>query len=228
LVNSRLNQNNCVYRVTKIDDLINVIIPHFNTYPLLTQKYSDFILWSKVANLMSKKEHLTTLGFTTILTYYASINKGLSDNIKVAFPNIVGANRCKTELPVNLNPFWVSGFTAGDGGFHIGIRENTVQIYFNFTITQHSRDYSLMKLFIKFFHCGKLYTRLNVNRADYCVQNFNDIYKYILPHFKKYPLFNIKELNFLDFYKATELFKNKNNNYTESIREIIFNLKSRR
>jgi hypothetical protein len=31
-------------RVTKIEDLIKVIIPHFIKYPLLTQKYGDFFL----------------------------------------------------------------------------------------------------------------------------------------------------------------------------------------
>jgi len=48
-VNSRENRSNCVYplaegqgSVTKIEDLIKVIIPHFIKYPLLTQKYGDF------------------------------------------------------------------------------------------------------------------------------------------------------------------------------------------
>lgn len=49
---SRVNQNACVYRVTKIDDLINTIIPHFIKYPLLTgtQKYIDFYYLKKQLN----------------------------------------------------------------------------------------------------------------------------------------------------------------------------------
>jgi hypothetical protein len=63
-------------------------------------------------------------------------------------------------LPDYLNPKWVSGFTAGDGGFSIGIRpslnllaqqEKTNPIYFRFHIAQHSRDAALLELFIKFF-----------------------------------------------------------------------------
>ena len=33
-------------------DLNNIIIPHFLNYPLLTQKYSDFILFSKVIKII--------------------------------------------------------------------------------------------------------------------------------------------------------------------------------
>lgn len=61
-VYSSPNRSLCVYRVNKIDDIINVIIPHFVDYPLLTKgrrKYSDFVLWSKVVNIISNKEHLT-------------------------------------------------------------------------------------------------------------------------------------------------------------------------
>lgn len=55
--------------------------------------------------------------------------------------------------------FSEGGFTAGDGGFSIGIRPITGQIYFRFQITQHSRDNFLMNLFIHFFDCGKVHIR---------------------------------------------------------------------
>jgi hypothetical protein len=102
-VYSMQNKSKCVYRVTKIEDLINVIIPHFLTYPLITYKYSDFILWSKVVKLMVTKEHLTSSGFLTILSYYASINKGISPRLKSAFPNIKAQEKVNVYLPVNLN-----------------------------------------------------------------------------------------------------------------------------
>jgi len=85
--------------VTKIEDLISVIIPHFNNYPLLTQKYSDYVLWSKVVDLMSTKQHLTTSGFSTILNYYASINKGMSPSVSADFPNTTGVNKDTVLLP---------------------------------------------------------------------------------------------------------------------------------
>ena len=34
------------YTIIKLNDLKNVIIPHFEKYPLLTQKYADFVYFS--------------------------------------------------------------------------------------------------------------------------------------------------------------------------------------
>lgn len=178
---TRINRNICVYRVTKIEDLITNIIPHFIKYPLLTQKYSDFILFTKVVDIISKKEHLNSTGFTTILSYYASINRGLSTTLSSLYPHVVGVDRIKPNLPDSLNPNWVSGFTAGDGGFSIGIRSNTNQIYFRFHVAQHSRDVLLMELFIKFFGFGKVNVRSNQSRCDYYVQDFFNIYETIIP-----------------------------------------------
>jgi len=203
-------------------------MPHFRKFTLLTEKYSDFILWSKVVELMFSKQHLTSAGFATILTYYASINKGLSDSVSNAFPDIKGANRTKPTLPVQLNPNWVSGFTAGDGGFSIGIRPITGQIYFRFHIAQHSRDILLMNLFIKFFNCGKVHIRSNVNRCDFYIQDFNNIYNIIIPHFDLYHLNNIKQLDYADFKLATDLFKSKGLDSREEIKEIISNINSKR
>jgi len=97
---------------------------------------------------MNLKKHLTYSGFNTILSYYASINKGTSKTVANAFPDIVSVIKIKPILPNFLNPYWVSGFTAGDGGFSIGIRLITGQIYFRFHIAQHSRDILLMNLLI--------------------------------------------------------------------------------
>ena len=177
-ITNRSTRNLCVFRVTKPDDLIKVIVPHFIKYPLISHKYSDFVLWSKVVELMSTKQHLTPIGFKTILSYYASINTGLSPKVAVAYPDVVTADRVGVHLPTNLHPEWVSGFVAGDGGFSIGIRKSTGQIYFRFHITQHSRDQQLMQMFISFFDCGKLNIRTNTNRCDYFVQSFENIFNY--------------------------------------------------
>ena len=193
LVSCRPERFRCVYRVTKIEDIMNVIIPHFTSYPLRTQKYSDFCLWAKAVELMFHKKHLTSTGFNTILSFYKSINLGMSPSVLASFPNISIQKREAVLLPLGLNPYWVSGFTAGDGGFSIGIRKITGQIYFRFHITQHVRDTLLMKLLISFFNCGKVIIRQN--RCDYYVQDFSSIYNVIIPHFTKYPLQGIKMLD---------------------------------
>lgn len=227
-VTSRETKNICVFRVTKIEDLINVIIPHFLKFPLLTQKYSDFVLWSKVVNLLHLGQHLIPSVFSTILSYYASINKGVSAKVSAAFPNIIPVPKLNPILPTSLNPYWVSGFTAGDGGFFIGIRPLTGQIYFRFSIAQHNRDILLMKLLIEFFGCGKVNERDTILRCDFYIQDFNNIYNIVIPHFDQFALNNIKELDYRDFKKAAELYKVNGRGSTEAIKDIISNMNSKR
>jgi hypothetical protein len=197
-------------------------------YALITNKYSDFILWSEVVKLMSKGEHLTPSGFLTILSYYASINNGISPAVKSNFPNIINQKKETVKLPLNLNSHWLSGFTAGDGGFSIGIRKMTGQVYFRFHIAQHSRDVLLMNLFKTFFGCGNVNVRSNRSRCDFYVQDFSKIYDNIIPHFDNYPLFNIKSLDFDDFKKAVQLFKEDSKNNSKAIENLISNMNSKR
>lgn len=111
-----------MYRVTNVNYIKDVIIPHFTNYPLISKKRVDFLLWSKVIQLILNKDHLTREGFLKILSYYASINKGVSKKVLEYYPNIIPVDKPVINLPVNLNPQWVSGFVAGDGGFSIYVR----------------------------------------------------------------------------------------------------------
>ena len=55
-------QNEVSFRVNSLQDLTNIIIPHFINYPLYTQKAADFMLFKQVIELMQNKVHLTTEG----------------------------------------------------------------------------------------------------------------------------------------------------------------------
>jgi hypothetical protein len=54
---------------------------------------------------MLQKEHLDKTGFGSILSLYASINRGLSSNILRLFPNIKAENKVSSSLPLYLNPY---------------------------------------------------------------------------------------------------------------------------
>jgi len=53
---------------------------------------------------MSRKEHLTNKGFLDIVSIKASLNWGLSENLKNAFPNIVPKVRPAIELKSIQDP----------------------------------------------------------------------------------------------------------------------------
>ena len=80
---SPANNNLAVeFRVSTLNDIANVIIPHFDKYPLLTKKQADYILFKKTAIMMKKGEHLTSEGLKAIINIRASSNRGLTPALK--------------------------------------------------------------------------------------------------------------------------------------------------
>lgn len=75
--------------MTSPKDLLNVIIPFFEQYPLLTHKHSDFMLFKQIVEALNNKEHLQLEGLQRILNLRASMNLGLSSELKAAFPDTV-------------------------------------------------------------------------------------------------------------------------------------------
>jgi hypothetical protein len=205
-----------VYRVTNVNYINDVIIPHFTKYPLITKKGVDFLLWSKVVKMILNKKHLTNEGFLTILSYYAAINRGVSKKVLNYYPNIIPSDKPIIILPNNLNPQWVSGFVAGDGGFAIYVRPAKdyallEKVSCKFHIAQHSKDLELMKLFIKFFGCGVVNLRSNLAtpRCDFLVQDTSNLLEKIMPHFDSYPLLNLKQEDYLCFKQCMLIIKSK-------------------
>ena len=68
-------------------------------------------------------------------------------------------------MPNALNPYWVSGFIAGDGCFNVGVRA-TGALYYTMNVAQHIRDLDMMRMLVTFFGCGAVYPRALLNRCD--------------------------------------------------------------
>lgn len=94
----RKTRSAAVYQVQNVKDLKNVIIPHFNKYPLITQKKADFILFSLIIELILSNKHLEIEGLNEIVNIRASMNNGLSEKLKLAFPKFE-----PLERPLILN-----------------------------------------------------------------------------------------------------------------------------
>ena len=80
------NRSEISFRVNSLHDLTNFIIPHFENYPLLSQKAADFYLFKQIVSA-NAKVHLTDVGLQQIINIRASINLGLSDLQKSKFIN---------------------------------------------------------------------------------------------------------------------------------------------
>jgi len=53
---------------------------------------------------MSNKEHLTREGLRKIVAIKASMNKGLTEGLDLAFPGILSVERPEVHLPESLDP----------------------------------------------------------------------------------------------------------------------------
>jgi hypothetical protein len=72
---------------------ICVLIDHFDKYPLLTQKYADYLLFKSAYNILKKKEHLTIKGLYKLLAIKSVSNNGLPPVLQENFPDITSMDR---------------------------------------------------------------------------------------------------------------------------------------
>jgi LAGLIDADG endonuclease len=217
--------NFVVYKVYALHEIISTIIPHFKKYPLITKKQSDFIIFKNIVELMSKGQHLTKDGLIKIINFKASLNNGLSDKLKIYFPNIIKVERSKVNIPLNIDPNWVAGFFSGEGCFSVSIYKSKTHkvgsgIIMHAIVTQHSRDEILFNNIKNYFNCGYIYKNSTRNIVNLKISNFNDIYQKIIPLFNKYKIEGIKALDFIDFCKTAEIVKRKNHLTLEGLKEI--------
>lgn len=211
--------------VTSVKDL-QIIRDHFNKYPLLSEKQNDFILWCKILEIVQKKEHNKMEGLINIVSLRVSLNKGLPEELKVAFPNLNIIDR-----PVNSNtlindPNWLAGFFSGEACFLVSIFESNNLIGFavrlRFNLIQHSRDSLLIKNLVDYLKCGR-YVKApeGYNHCEFIVSSLSEITENIIPFFEKFQIKGVKYLDFLDFCpcpgarcgprgKVAQIMKNKN------------------
>jgi len=84
------------FKVQSSKDL-QIILEHFDKYPLLTKKRADFELFKQIVEIMKRKD-LTPSDLQEIVNIRASINNGLSEELKAAFPNAKPAPRPEVEV----------------------------------------------------------------------------------------------------------------------------------
>ena len=100
----------CAFRVSSPKQILEQILPHFDKYPLISQKVSDYLLFREIVMLMLQGKHLTEEGLQTIINIKTSLNLGLSEVLKASFPNTISVPRPIQPIPVIPSPHWVVGF----------------------------------------------------------------------------------------------------------------------
>lgn len=208
----KYGKDKVVYRVNNLEQIITIIIPHFQNYPLNTNKWGDFELFKRVVMSMSQKEHLTKEGLHQIVAIRASMNLGLSEVLKASFPSCIPVPRPQLVINKNYHPQWIAGFTSGEGYFAVKILSSTThktgaQVKLVFQLTQHTRDELLLKSFEGYFGCGKYYLSKRAEYGDFQVGKFLDITQKIIPFFQNNKILGEKSKDFNDWCKVADLMK---------------------
>jgi len=218
------NKGHAVFVVGSIKDLLNVIIPHYANYSLLTIKRVNFLLFKEILELMGKKKHLTEEGLQRIVSIRAIMNKKTliasytSPLIKIDVPIVPDLTK------KDITPEWLVGFTDAEGCFFLNVRPNISKLGFGaslmFSLTQHSRDLLLFKLIIEYLGFGILVEEKLRDVVRIRTENLQIISEHVIPFFTNYPLESSKLLNFQDFCKACDLIKEKAHLTEEGIAKI--------
>ena len=71
------------WRVRKLENLINVIVPFFEKHPLKSKREVEFRKFAKVVRLMGQKKHLGKEGFDRICKIASAMNPCEELNIRI-------------------------------------------------------------------------------------------------------------------------------------------------
>ena len=208
--------NSIQYMVRSLAEL-QIILSHFDKYPLLTEKWGDYKLFKDGIELIKTKAHLNKEGFNKMLSIRAALNLGLSDELKLSFPYIEAVkkpSRRKLQNIDNINPYWIAGLASGDGCFYVSLRNSLTtksgkSVTLKFHIVQHSRDIELMKSLIYYLNCGRIELTLKQSAVYFVVTNFKDILEKLIPLFDKYNIKGVKELDYAHFREVAMLIQDK-------------------
>jgi LAGLIDADG endonuclease len=188
------------YTISSRKAITTVVLPHFDLYPLITQKKADYELFKRIIEIMNNQEHLTDLGLQKIINHRASLNLGLSEGLKIAFPNTKPILRplvVSQEIP---SPQWVAGFVSGEGTFYVATSESKtsgLNVRLRFILSQDSRDKELMKSLTTYFGCGVCEVAKD-GMAYFSVTKFSDNYGKIMLFFITHQLAGVKVQDFED------------------------------
>jgi len=190
--------------------------------------------------MIKQGKHLTKDGLLKIISLKTNLNLGLSDNLIKAFSKIVPIIKRNYIFKGIPDPFWISGFTSGDGSFNlkIGSLATTsigVRVQLRFGIGLHIRELDVIKDLAAYLNllyplASKSDEVLNIKYKNittsskvinFQITKFSDIVNIIIPFFDKYPIQGQKALDFEDFKKVVEIMKTNDHLTVKGYEKIV-------
>lgn len=127
---------------------------------------------------------------------------------------VLSADNQQERTRFYLNPWYITGFTEGEGTFHIAFCKDTkmkvsLKIIPEFHINQSYLRMEILEEIKKYFGCGYIKANHQKNLRDktyvYVVRNRSELLKKIIPFFKRYQLQSDKRKSFELFDKVVQM-----------------------
>lgn len=125
-----------------------------------------------------------------------------------------------------LDPYFVTGFTEGEGSFYVGILPKNLdavawEVRPSFSLSQHKRNKSIVYRLKDYFGCGWIRPSKKDDTLKYEVRSLEDLTSKILPHFERYPLEGDKSRDFDNFRKVVRLMATARHLTNDGLIEIV-------
>lgn len=209
--------------ISKKEDLINVVFPHFDKYPLQGSKFLDYIDLKQAVYIVSG-ENIPSNFVEKLLLLKSKMNRNRTYEERWYFL------KGKT---FNLAYEWIQAFIDGEGTFQCRIAENISRNYKyiavnpTLEIAQKSHDAFLLKAIIDKLLTGFLKPKYDIyslkeskNSRPVSRAIFSK-YEIIISFVDKYPMLTNKQLDYKDWKQIIQLKSEGRQKDEEGINEMI-------
>ena len=176
-------RNGCYsLRINSREQLMERVLPHFHSHPLLGEKRGDFLLLQQACQLLAGGAR----GGGELGALARAMNR-MGPRYRQ------GGYKRPNPLTViaPLHPQYVSGLVQGDGSFYFSFLLRPPRARPAFALGQHVFSRGLLEALQAYFSCGRLY-KVGETHWRWAVSSPGELRQRILPHFSRYPLLGEK------------------------------------
>lgn len=188
-------RNYAGFHVYRLDDIVRVLLPIFEEFPLQTTKNLDFLSWKKAIHIKRNSKRLSTTELNIISDLRRNMNSGRLTIDEKQLANL-------TKM-VNINVYWLIGFCEGEGTF--GYKHLVPY----FQLAQHKKNLFVLKAIESFIlsqqekskvtDLSKLNVLYTINKRtdvySMTVVSVDSLYSCIVPLFDSMPFLTRKSID---------------------------------
>lgn len=230
------NRGDIVFVVRSIEELVEVILPLFESHPPRGGKLESFKIFKEVVLMIQEKKHLTLEGILHIieLSYFMNDTSLRTEESKAkvldalrqkfgSLPSVQQLNKSSKETKSSeqkLDLEFVRGLIDGDGSFFVAFKSQRRRIVPSFSVVAELSSKSILHEVEEYFGCGKVYN-LPSKAARYQVDNLDDLLEKIYPKLKDIRFNTIKQGNFEKTMESAKLIKTQGYQTDETLKQIV-------